>query len=97
MEKNKTKLLIGIGIGVALYFAFRFGLKNVFVKKDTGKKNFANADGDLVGNFVAKQYDANHLNTDGTMGATWISYEGSDIVGYWQKGKIEEGTDVSLV
>jgi hypothetical protein len=31
------------------------------------------------------------------MGATWISYDDSNEVGYWQKGKIEEGTDMTLV
>jgi len=97
MLSNKKRLVIGIGLAVGLYFAFRYGLKNVFVKRDTGKKNFANADGELVGNFVAKQYDPSHVNPDGSVGATWISYEGSDLVGYWQKGKIQEGTDVSLV
>jgi hypothetical protein len=97
MLNNKKRLFIGIGLAVGLYFAFRYGLKNVFVKKDTGKKNFVNADGEMVGNFVAKQYDPMHVNPDGTQGATWISYNDSNIVGYWQKGRVQEGTDVSLV
>jgi hypothetical protein len=96
MLTNKQRLGIGIGLAVVLYFGFRFGLKNVFVKKK-GQKNFANADGELVGNFVAKQYDPLHENPDGTKGATWIAYDDSNVVGYWQKGRVQEGTEVTLV
>ena len=96
MLNNKKKLAIGITLAVGLYFAFKYGLKNVFAKTES-TKNFANADGELVGNFVAKQYDPLHVNPDGSKGATWISYEDSDIVGYWQKGMVREGTDMSLV
>jgi hypothetical protein len=97
MLTNKKKLVIGIGIAIGLYFAFRYGLKNVFVKKPESIKNFANADGELVGKFFAKQYDPLHVNPDGSKGATWISYDDSNVVGYWQKGRVQEGTEMSVV
>lgn len=96
MLSNKKRLVIGIGLSVGLYFAFKYGLKNVFAKP-VSAKNFANAEGELVGNFIAKQYDPLHVNPDGSKGATWISYDNSNIVGYWQKGRIQEGTDMSVV
>jgi len=96
MLDNKKKLAIGIGLAIGLYFAFRYGLKNVFAKPES-TKSFANADGDLVGKFFAKQYDPMHINPDGSSGATWISYDDSNIVGYWQKGRVQEGTDMSVV
>jgi hypothetical protein len=47
--------------------------------------------------FIAGGYDPRHQNPDGTVGATWISYDDSNVVGYWQKGRVQEGTEMSVV
>lgn len=97
MLTKQQRLFIGVGGAIVLYFVFKYGLKGIIGKKPESQKNFANADGDLAGNFVAKQYDPLHVNPDGTKGATWISYNDSNVVGYWQKGRVQEGTEVSVV
>jgi len=90
MDFKKKRLLIGVGLAIVGYFVFKKVSEKIFVKKSTNNQaNFLNADGnDNGGNFVAKQYDA-------TRGATWISYNNSDVVGYWQDGRIKQGTIVN--
>jgi hypothetical protein len=92
MDKKKQRLLIGIGFAIVGYFVFKkYGVKWFAPKlaqatsKDEAQANFLNADGN--GGFVAKRYDASR-------NATWISYQNSDVVGYWQSGKIKEGTPI---
>lgn len=86
-EVIRKRLFIGIGVAVVLYFGFKYLIPKVFPPKiKTNESNFSNADGQS-NDFVAKQYDASR-------NATWISYKGSDVVGYWQEGKIKEGTFV---
>lgn len=90
MELKKKRLVIGIGLAIVGYFIVKKITENVLTKKSTNNQaNFLNADGNNNGGkFVAKQYDA-------TRNATWISYNNSDLVGYWQEGKIKEGTIVN--
>lgn len=65
-------------------------------KPATKGKNFVGADGgQSEDGFVALRYDANHVNEDGSLGATWIGYKGSDVVGYWEKGVIKIGTPIN--
>lgn len=42
--------------------------------------------------YTAGGYDANHLNGDGTRGATWVGYNNDNTQGYWVKGQISRGT-----
>ena len=95
MDKKKQRLLIGIGFAIIGYFAFKkYGAK-LFTPKlvakptsDSQEANFLNANG---GNdYIAKQYDPIRK-------ATWISYQNSDVVGYWLSGKIQEGTPISSI
>jgi hypothetical protein len=83
----RKRLFVGIGVAVVLYFGFRYLLPKVIKPKINTNVNFSNADGES-GDFTAMQYDANKK-------ATWISYKGSDVVGYWQEGKIKEGTVIN--
>jgi hypothetical protein len=92
MDKKKQRLLIGIGFAILGYFVFKkYGAK-LFAPKlastptsEDNQANFLNDDGN--GSFVAKQYDP-------IKKATWISYQNSDVVGYWLSGKIEQGTPI---
>jgi len=83
----RTRLAMGVLSAVALYFSFKYLLPKVFPPKIDTKANFSNADGQSD-EFVAQQYDA-------SKNATWISYKGSDVVGYWQEGKIKQGTVIN--
>lgn len=82
----RKRLFIGIGVAVVLYFGFKYLLPKVIKPKINTNPNFSNADGQSD-DFIAQQYDA-------SKNATWISYKGSDVVGYWQEGKIKQGTVV---
>ncbi len=95
MDAKKIKILIGIGIGVGLYFLFNKTIKDKIAKTlNVREANFSNADG---GNdYIAKKYDPFYTNPDGSDGATWISYNDSDVVGFWKKGKVQIGTRVSM-
>ena len=86
-ELIRKRLFIGIGVAVVLYFGFKYLLPKVFPPKINTNPNFSNADGQSD-DFIAQQYDANRK-------ATWISYKGSDVVGYWQDGKIMQGTVIN--
>jgi hypothetical protein len=90
MEFKKNRLAIGIGLAIVTYFVVKKITENSLTKKSTNNQaNFLNADGNgNGGKFVARQYDA-------TRNATWISYNNSDVVGYWQEGKVKEGTIVN--
>jgi len=90
MEFKKNRLAIGIGLAIVTYFVVKKITQNILTKKSTNNQaNFLNADGNgNGGKFVARQYDA-------TRNATWISYNNSDVVGYWQEGKVKEGTIVN--
>jgi len=90
MDKKKQRLLIGVGVAIVGYFVFKkYGAKwfapKLVTPPMTNTANFLNASGSS--DFVAKQYDA-------TTNSTWISYQGSNVVGYWQTGKIKEGTPI---
>lgn len=91
LDFKKKRLFVGVGLAIVGYFVFKKLSEMYFTKKSTkdNHANFLNADGqNNGGNFIAKQYDA-------TRNATWISYNNSDIVGYWQEGKIKQGTIVN--
>jgi hypothetical protein len=95
------RLMIGVVGAIALYLVSIKLVPKFFPPKapsstppTTDKANFSNADGSGV-DFVAKTYDASHVNEDGSIGATWISFKNSDVVGYWQKGKLAIGTPIS--
>jgi hypothetical protein len=91
----KKRVLIGIGFSLVAFLVARVLITNYYKKKGVSKQsNFIGADGGDE-TFVAKRFDPSHVNKDGTKGATWISYNDSDIVGYWEKGKIEIGTKIS--
>lgn len=93
---NNQRLIIGFTIAIGVFFLAKYVAPKFLKAKssDDSQKNFLNADGNENGGFVAKQYDPTHVNTDGTKGATWISYNNSDAVGYWMNGKVEEGTPI---
>jgi hypothetical protein len=100
-ELIRKRVLIGLGLSVFLFVVAKYVVGNIYKKKLSDKKSnfigadgFYNADGG-EGKFIAKRFDSTHRNSDGTLGATWISFNDSDIVGYWEKGKIEIGTEVS--
>ena len=93
MDKRKQRLLIGVGVAIVGYFVFKkYGAKwfapklaKPSVQTNGDQLNFLNASGGS--DFIAQQYDPN-------TNSTWISYQGSSVVGYWQKGKIKEGTPI---
>jgi hypothetical protein len=93
MDKIKQRLLIGVGFAIVGYIVFKkYGAKwfapklvEPSVQTNGDQLNFLNANGGS--DFIAQQYDAN-------TNSTWISYQGSSVVGYWQKGKIKEGTPI---
>jgi len=87
-ELVKKRLAIGVLVAVGLYFGFKYAIPKLFPPKINTNPNFSNADGGSEGDFVAKQYDPKRK-------ATWISYKGSDIVGYWQEGVIKQGTIIN--
>ena len=96
-EIIRTRLFIGIAGAVFLYVGLRYYIVPKYFKPSapaTPKANFVNATGQS--DFVAKRYDANHVNKNGTIGATWIAFKDSDIVGYWENGKIPLGTPINL-
>lgn len=95
-EIIKKRLLVGVGFSLVAFLLARVLIKNYYKNKGATSKqsNFIGADGG-DDSFVAKTFDSTHVNPDGTVGATWISYNNSDIVGYWEKGKINIGTKVS--
>ena len=94
MQVKKQRLIIGIGVSVLLYFSIKKLVLNYYKSKGIpAPVNFLGANGESD-SFVAKRFDASHVNSDGSKGATWISYNNSDVVGYWEKGKIEIGTAV---
>ena len=93
---NNKRLLIGFSVAIGVFLLAKYIVPK-FLKSKSGndsQKNFANADGDDNSGFVAKQYDPNHVNSDGSKGGTWISYNNSNSVGYWMNGKVEEGTPI---
>jgi hypothetical protein len=92
------RLMIGVGGAIALYFLSIKLYPKLFPPKlpnttppSGAKANFSNADGSGI-DFMSKYYDASHVNEDGSLGATWISFQDSNVVGYWQKGKLAIGT-----
>jgi len=94
-EKNK-KIAIGIGLAIGIYLVITYVGKKYFIKKvdiTSGKpdSSFTGFGGESSG-YVAKFYDAEHQNEDGSKGATWIAFNDSPIVGFWKKGKVKEGT-----
>jgi hypothetical protein len=90
----KKRVLIGVGLSVVAFFLSKVIVAKYYKKKATDKQsNFLGADG-TDDTFVAKRYDPNHINSDRSKGATWIAFNNSDIVGYWEKGKIEIGTEI---
>ena len=93
-ELAKKRLLLGIGIAIVGYFGFKYVISKFTKPKIAGGNvNFIGANGDST-ELVAKRYDANYVNKDGSKGATWISYNDSDVIGYWEKGKIQEGEPI---
>jgi hypothetical protein len=94
MDVKKKRLVIGIGLSIVAYFLIKNVVLNYYKKKGVVQtSNFLGANGQSD-TFVAKRFDASHINSDGSKGATWISYNNSDVVGYWEKGKIEIGEPV---
>lgn len=94
MDAKKKKILIGIGLGIGLYLIFNKIVKgNISVKPIVKEDETSNFSGSTNG-YVAKSYDATHINEDGTKGATWIAYNNSDIVGYWKKGRVAIGSSL---
>lgn len=87
----KTRLFIGIGFAIVGYFVFKKLILQKIISKDSNKNNFVNADGGNDG-FVALKHDPSYKNPDGTLGATWIGYNNSDVIGYWKKGFVTLGT-----
>jgi hypothetical protein len=81
MDVKRNRIILGIGLAIIFYF----GVKKFYKPKISGSNvNFSNANG---GEFVAKRFDASR-------NATWISYNNSDVVGFWKDGNIPEGTSV---
>lgn len=98
-EKNKN-IAIGIGLAIGIYLVVTYVGKKYFIKKvDTTilkpESSFSGFGGESSG-YVAKFYDAEHQNEDGSKGATWIAFNDSPIVGFWKKGKVKEGTLVHV-
>jgi len=88
----KKRVLIGVGLSIVAFFLSKLVVAKYYKKKAIGKtSNFVNLEGDS-GDFRAKSYDPNHKNSDGSLGATFISFNDSDVVGFWYKGKLEIGT-----
>ena len=83
---KKTQQIVGVvailGLG---YWAYT---------KYGKKKSFANLTSKRT-QYIAGGYDSNHQNPDGTRGATWISYGGTGAYGYWQPGRVAQGTIVN--
>jgi hypothetical protein len=97
MEAKYKKALIGVGLAVGLYFLFNYVIKKsgaVVVPPKPNGDGFKGMDGEEEGKYTAKRYDSTHKNLDGSLGATWIGYNDSNIVGFWQKGQVDIGTEV---
>ena len=94
---NKKKLIVAftaIGVGVVAYFMARFIAKKYYYIGEPSKgkqSNFVNADG-VESVYSASNYDPNHINSDGSLGATWIAYNDLETIGYWKEGFVQEGT-----
>jgi len=96
MDINKKFIVAftALGVGVVTYYIAKFIAKKYYYigePSDDKQKNFVNADG-VESFYSATKYDPNHLNSDGSMGATWIAYNDLSTIGYWKEGFIEEGT-----
>jgi hypothetical protein len=95
--ENKKKLIVAftaLGVGVVTYYIARFISKKYYYigEPSNGKqKNFVNADG-VESVYSASIYDPNHVNPDGSVGATWIAYNDLSTIGYWKEGFVQEGT-----
>ena len=97
MKSKVIKAAIGIGIGVVVFFVVRAVAKKMFPAKKTANNNNVSFAGDSKqGIYKAMFYDENYRNDDGSKGATWIGYNESPIVGFWKKGMMAEGTQVTV-
>lgn len=97
MAKKGVQIAVGVSIAIVTYLVLRQVAKSIFKKTGStpkGDSSFVGADGKSL--YAAKFYDSEHINQDGSKGATWISYQDSPIVGFWKKGMIAEGTQVSV-
>jgi hypothetical protein len=96
---GKTILKVGIGLvaayGIYTFIKMRRRGEQKASTKGSGTSNFTATSGDDFFNnltasgtpskakYIAGGYDPNHVNPDGTRGATWISLGGSGSSGYW--------------
>lgn len=101
MGDKGTKIIVGIGIGIAIYFILNNVVKKAIMQTPPKEKSiepessFAGFSKESSG-YEAMQFDPEHINEDGSRGATWIGFERSDIVGFWKKGAIKGGTKVFI-
>jgi len=89
MTKN-TKMLLTIGgvavVGYLIWKRMQKPSSKEVAKSFTGNEEFFNltaSGGGTKVKYIAGGYDPNHLNSDGTRGATWISLGGSGSSGFW--------------
>jgi hypothetical protein len=89
---QKTKTILGVvALGAVAYWLYNRNKQGKSLNpfsNFSGDDNFFNLTAAGGGTktsprYVAGGYDANHVNPDGTRGATWISYGGSGSSGFW--------------
>lgn len=97
---NTKKILTFAVIGFAGYWIYtRTKQKksiNPFAKSNSfdAESSYFNAIGKPKKKtvYIAGGYDPSHVNPDGTRGATWMSYGGAGVSGYWVSGYVPSGT-----
>jgi hypothetical protein len=102
MTKN-TKMIVGaVAVGAIVYYAYMQNKKGkTFFGKQksfsgfSGDDNFFNITAKPRAQYIAGGYDAGHQNSDGSRGATWISYGGVGSAGFWQQGYVPQGQVVN--
>ena len=100
MNKNLVMLLVVGGIGLYIWNRKKKGLSINPFSSFTGYEDseFFNVTGrpspknKVKSLYTAGGYDPNHMNGDGTRGATWIAYNNNTAQGYWVKGVVRQGT-----
>lgn len=102
MTKNTKMILGAVAVGAIVYYAYMQNKKGkTFFGKPksfsgfSGDDNFFNITAKPRTQYIAGGYDPSHVNSDGTRGATWISYGGAGSSGFWQQGQVPRGTIVN--
>lgn len=99
--KQVKYIVGGLVVGVILYQIFNSKKKSHHKKRKDMTPESKSFAGDEFFNFnepdfyIAKRYDENHVNDDGSVGATFMAFNNSDLVGIWKEGVVDLGTKIT--